>query len=69
MLADYVNAANVSLAVLRIGEETVVASNVTAGSGARYAGGIYEWWSRGDEATLRDVVKDGNGPGVACRRS
>ena len=69
VLADYVNAANVSLAVLRIGEETVVASNVVAGSGARYAGGIYEWWSRGDEATLRDVLKDGNGPGVACRRS
>ena len=69
VFAEYVNAANVSLAVLKIGEETVVVSNVVSGSGARYAGGVYEWWSKGDEATLRDVIKDGTGPGIACRRS
>lgn len=54
--AEYINAGPVSLAVLTIGKDFVVASNVLSGSGARYAGGPYVWWSKGrDAATLQDL--------------
>ena len=52
VVAEYINAGANSLAVLKIGEETIIAANVMAGSGAKYAGGRYEWWTKGDEATL-----------------
>jgi len=62
--AEYVNAGSVSLALLTIGDEFVVAANVVSASGARYTGGFYEWWSKGmTEATLSDVRK---GTDVDC---
>lgn len=57
--ATYINAGDVSLAVLDIAGTTVVASNVVAASGARYAGGRYIWWSRGEEADLFDLMGEG----------
>jgi heat shock protein HslJ len=68
LAAEYINAGSTSLAVLSIGEETVVAANVLAASGAKYAGGQYEWWTKGDEATLYDLTKGENAPGVTCRK-
>jgi len=64
--AVYHNAGSVSLAVLTIGGETVVASNVIAASGARYAGAHYVWWTRGDSADLYDLTKGEDAPPVAC---
>ncbi len=66
---EYINVGANSLAVVRIGEETVIASNVMAASGAKYAGGRYEWWTKGDEATLYDLTKGENAPGVNCRKT
>lgn len=57
--ATYINAGDVSLAVLDIAGTTVVASNVVAANGARYAGGRYVWWSRGEEADLFDLMDEG----------
>lgn len=65
--AQYINSGPVSLAVLMLGEELVVASNVIAASGAKYAGGQYVWWTKGEEATLYDLRKGEAGPGVACK--
>ena len=63
---EYVNAGDVSLALLTIGDDFVVAANVMSGSGARYAGGRYEWWSKGmKDATLTDLMTDDQKP-VAC---
>ncbi|WP_367194228.1 MliC family protein [Amorphus sp. 3PC139-8] len=63
---EYVNAGNVSLALLTIGDEFVVASNVISASGARYTGGRYEWWSKGSkDATLTDLMTDDQTP-VVC---
>ena len=56
---EYINTGPVSLAVLEIDGETVVASNVFAASGAKYAGGPYVWWTKGDAADLYDVMKGG----------
>lgn len=65
---DYVNAGPVSLAVLDFQGEFVVAANVIAASGARYAGGRYVWWSRGrDEATLETLGADEGEAPLSCR--
>ena len=66
--AEYINAGLVSLVTLTIGSEFVVASNVLSGSGAKYAGGQYVWWTKGDEATLIDTMKGDNDPGVTCSK-
>ena len=66
--ADYINAGPVSLVTLTIGSEFVVASNVLSGSGAKYAGGQYVWWTKGENATLIDTIKGDNDPGIACSK-
>lgn len=66
---EYINAGETALAVLSLGEETVVAVNVLSASGARYAGGRYEWWTKGDEATLRDLTGDQDAAGLTCRKT
>lgn len=65
--ATYVNAGTVSLAVLEIDGETVIASNVIAASGAKYAGGRYVWWTKGEQADLYDVMQGGEEtPAARC---
>lgn len=67
--AEYINAGPVSLVTLAIGSDFVVATNVISGSGAKYAGGQYIWWTKGDEATLFDVTKGEDAPGIACTKA
>lgn len=64
--AEYINAGPISLVSLTIDKEPVLAATITSASGARYAGGRWEWWTKGEEATLRDVTA-GEGDGVACK--
>lgn len=64
--ATYINATDNSLAVLKIGDATVVTANVLAGSGAKYAGGKYVWWTKGREADLYDLTNGENAPGTHC---
>jgi heat shock protein HslJ len=66
---EYIDAGDVSLATLAIGEEFVVASRVLAASGARYTGEQYVWWTKGDEATLVDYKNGGADNPVACMRA
>jgi len=61
----YINAGSVSLAVLTIDGETVVAANVISASGARYAGSRYVWWTKGDDADLYDLMQGGEDRPVA----
>lgn len=64
---DYINAGPVSLAVLRLGDEFIVASRVISASGARYAGEQYIWWTRGaSEATLQDLMQGEDQPPIGC---
>lgn len=56
--ATYINAGEVSLAVLDLAGTTVVTSNVVAASGARYVGGRYVWWTRGEQADLFDLMDE-----------
>ncbi len=64
---EYINAGPVAIARLTIGDDFVVAANVLSGSGAKYAGGRYIWWAKGDEATLYDLYRGDDADGVTCR--
>ncbi|NUS71680.1 MAG: META domain-containing protein [Ensifer adhaerens] len=65
--AEYINAGPVSLVTFTIDGTFVVASNVIAASGAKYAGGQYVWWTKGEEATLYDATKGEEDQGTACK--
>ncbi|URK88916.1 MliC family protein [Rhizobium sp. RCAM05350] len=56
------------MVTLTIGNEFVIASNVLSGSGAKYAGGQYVWWTKGDEANLIDAMKGEDDAGIACSK-
>lgn len=65
MPVTYINAGSISLAVLAVDGETVIASNVISASGARYAGAQYVWWTKGDEGSLYDLMRGGEDEPVA----
>ena len=54
--ATYVNAADLSLAVIHVEGAQITLVNEPAASGARYGwpsdGASYVWWTKGPEATL-----------------
>lgn len=55
---QYVSAAPNNLALLPIDGKQHIFVNVISGSGARYVSGQYEWWTKGDEATLHNAMKE-----------
>ncbi|PVB60465.1 hypothetical protein DCO57_16835 [Labrenzia sp. 011] len=64
---EYINAGPISLAILRMPDETVVASQVISGSGVRYAGGEYVWWTKGmKDASLQNVRAGEDAPVETC---
>ena len=54
---EYINAAPNFLAVMQLAGQTVVLVNVITASGAKYVSGTYEWWNKGNTATLHDVTE------------
>lgn len=58
LTVQYVNAAPNFLALLPVDGRTQVFVTTISGSGARYVSGPFEWWTKGDEATLRDLMQD-----------
>lgn len=56
--ATYYNAGENSLVQLEMEETSVIAANVLSGSGAKYAGGVYIWWTKGDTADLYNLMDD-----------
>ena len=64
--ATYYNAEENSLAVVMIDGGPVVMSSVLAASGAKYAGGPYVWWTKGDDADLYDLMKGEGAEPVPC---
>ncbi len=53
---QYVNAGADHLAVIPLGQDARIFVNVIAASGARYVAGEYEWWVKGDSATLTNQM-------------
>ncbi|WP_244629771.1 MliC family protein [Martelella limonii] len=64
--ARYINGDQIMLAELQWPDNHIIAAEVIAASGARYAAGQYVWWSKGNDGTLYDVTKGENDPGTAC---
>ncbi len=62
---DFINAKPNFLAIVPIGPERLVFVNVMSGSGAKYVAGQYEFWTKGSEATLTDLMADPQTP-VSC---
>ena len=62
----YINAGSVSLALLSIKDQFVVAANVLSGSGAKYAGAQYIWWTKGETANLYDLMGGEDAAPVDC---
>jgi membrane-bound inhibitor of C-type lysozyme len=58
LTVQYINAAPNFLAILPVNGQNQIFATTLSGSGARYVSGPYEWWSKGDEATLRDLMQD-----------
>lgn len=56
----YFNSADNQAAVFRLDGKPVLAVTTVAASGARYVGGRYEWWTKGDTGTLRDLMQPEN---------
>jgi membrane-bound inhibitor of C-type lysozyme len=63
---EYVNAAPIFLAFVPVAGEKLIFVNVMSGSGARYASGQYEWWTKGSEATLTDLMADKDTKPLSC---
>lgn len=54
---QYLNAAPNFLALVPVTEGILAFVNVISGSGAKYVAGKYEWWTKGNDATLHDVTE------------
>ncbi len=68
--ATYVNAGDNALALVAFDGNTVLMVSVLSGSGARYVGQQYQWWTKGKEASLYDLTKGEDGPPIAtCTES
>ena len=66
LTAEYVNAGDISLALLPVDGKPLVFANVLSASGARYAAGPYVWWTKGNSASLYDLRKGENAAPVTC---
>lgn len=68
--ATYVNAEDLSLAVIHVEGGQITLYNEIAASGARYAwpsdGAGYVWWTKGQEATLYWKEGGGEVPLLTC---
>ena len=54
---EYTNAGPIALATFIYEGEPLVVANVLSASGARYAGGQYIWWTKGNDASLYDLMQ------------
>lgn len=54
----YFNSDTDVLALVPVDGDHRVFVNVVSASGARYVAGRYEWWTKGGNATLTDVIED-----------
>ena len=62
LAVDFINAAPNFLALVPVDGKMLVFANVIAASGARYASGKYEWWTKGANATLTDLTAGKDAP-------
>lgn len=64
--AEYINAGDNSLALVDLGNGPVLMVSVLAGSGAKYVGRQYEWWTKGSDANLTDLTQGPDAQPLSC---
>ena len=57
LIVEYLNAAPNFLALVPVGDQTLIFVNVISASGAKYESGSYVWWTKGNDATLHDITE------------
>lgn len=57
---SYVNADPNFLAIVPVEGKSIIFASAISGSGARYTASRYEWWTKGDDAFLRDLTDNEN---------
>ena len=63
LTVQYMNTKNKqSFALLTVDGRKLLFVNVLAGSGAKYVGDHYTWWTKGPEGSLTDDTADPNAP-------
>ncbi|WP_418595689.1 MliC family protein [Ponticoccus sp. (in: a-proteobacteria)] len=55
---QYLTSDSDALALVPVDGVRRIFVNVVSASGARYVSGQYEWWTKGETATLGDVMQD-----------
>ena len=60
--AEYVNAGANALAIVTTIGQTILMVSVMSGSGARYAGQQFVWWTKGNKADFYDLTKGEDAP-------
>lgn len=58
----YLNGPDNHVALIKLDGKPLLFVNVMSGSGARYVAGRYEWWTKGDEGNMRDLMAAGGAP-------
>lgn len=58
-VAQFINTPYNKLALVTLDKDTRVFVGVISGSGARYAAGALELWTKGDTATMTNVMENG----------
>lgn len=56
--ASYINNDSSSVVILDMLDKKILLVDVVAASGSKYVGGELEWWTKGEIATLSNVVGD-----------
>ncbi|WP_208435470.1 MliC family protein [Bartonella phoceensis] len=56
--AIYLTANNISLVDFKWKGDRVIAANIIANSGVKYAGAQYIWWEKNNGVTLYDLIND-----------
>lgn len=51
---QYINSGANALAMMRLAGDDLIFVNVISASGARYVSGAREWWTKGNEGSLRN---------------
>lgn len=63
LTARYFNGADNQIVILRLdGKPPLLFVSVLTGSGARYAHGIHQWITKGDEGRLQDLTRGDDAP-------
>lgn len=56
----YYNSPDNQIALVPVDGKTLLFVSVLSASGARYAHGVHEWWTKGREARLTDLTRGEN---------